>query len=332
MRFSKFSYIYEIGNSKNNFYYLIRHSLLNYSYLFTEREFNQLLFNLKGGSIDDEFKDLINNHLIVPKDYSEIKFLKYIQQKNNFPFFSIFYLIFDTKCNLNCKYCYTEGSVDEEFKPQKMNKEILNETFNFLDKFISEGIDKKYIGDKVSFIFYGSEPLMNPKLLEISLKKINLLSKKFKIKMEKQIITNATLINNSIAKLIKKEGATISISLDGPKELNDLMRIFYDGKGSFESILKGINILKKGKIPFSISCTIGTHNIRYLDKVINFFKNLGAEGIGFNLLLDSRFKEISYPPNFISNKNLLDSFEISEKEIISDIFFVFTLYLAMRLP
>ncbi|MFH1152164.1 MAG: hypothetical protein V1788_03520 [Nanoarchaeota archaeon] len=82
MRFSRFSHIYEICDSKNNFYYLIRHSILNYSYLLRNDEFNILLENIKNRNLK-EIKELIKNHLIVPNDYSEKAFLKYLQLKNN---------------------------------------------------------------------------------------------------------------------------------------------------------------------------------------------------------------------------------------------------------
>jgi len=314
MRFSKFSRIYEICDSSNNFYYLIRHSLLNYSYLLTEKEFNKLLFNLKKNTQDNKIKSLINNHLVVPLNYSEEKFLEYIRQKNNFPFFSIFYLIFNTNCNLNCNYCYTEGSVENCFKNQMMNEKTLTETFMFLNKFINDGKIKHFIGKDISFIFYGSEPLMNLNLFELALNNINALSKKFKINIEKQLVTNAVLINDSTARLLKQEKVNVSVSLDGPEDLNNKARVFHDGSGTFKAIMKGINILKREKIPFSISCTIGGHNVNYLNKNINFFKKIGATNIGFNLLLDAKFKKVISPSNFISNENLLNSFNSAEKE------------------
>ena len=107
------------------FYYLLRHSILNYSYFLNEEEFNFLLKNIKDENLNAISDKLIKNHLIVPDNYSEDSFLKFIVDKNNRSFFGIFYLIFDTDCNLNCKYCYTEGSVERRFKRQICTKENL---------------------------------------------------------------------------------------------------------------------------------------------------------------------------------------------------------------
>ncbi|MFH1151788.1 MAG: radical SAM protein [Nanoarchaeota archaeon] len=229
-------------------------------------------------------------------------------------FFGIFYLIFDTECNLNCKYCYAEGSVEEGFKRQISNEKNLEKTFDFIECTILEGMKSGKLSDKLDFIFYGSEPLMHPSLFEYSLQRIKGISKKFKIPCEKQLISNLTLLNKSLAELIKKEEVEVVISLDGQKEIHDQMRVFHNKKGSFEKVLKGINILDNLEIPFSVSCTIGPHNFLVLNKSIDFFKKIKAKAIGFNLLLDAKFKRLPLVSNFLANKALFDSFEYAKNK------------------
>ena len=315
MRFSNFCRIYEVCDSKNNFYYLLRYSLLNYSFLFSLKEFEILLDDLKIGKNSKEVKELNEKHLIVQDNYKEVKFVDYLIKSRgvNKAYFDIFYLIFDTHCNLNCKYCYTEGSVQSGFKHQKMNKLKLEKTFIFLERFILEGLKKKFVNNKIAFIFYGSEPLMYPDLFKCSLKKIDKLSKKLNFIPEKQIITNGTLITNSIADLLKKEEVSVSVSLDGKKEINDQMRIFPNKMGSFDKILEGINKFKNKKVPFSISCTLGSHNINFLNENLEFFKQIGARGVGFNLPLEAKFKEIPFLSILKANKKLFGSFDYATK-------------------
>jgi len=314
MRFSLFTKVYEICDSNNVFWYLIRHSILNYSFLLIEKEFERLMGSLSLSKLPEDFLDLKKSHLIVPETYSEERFVSTLieESKIDQPFFNIFYLTFDTECNLNCKYCYTEGSVDCDFKPQKMNKDTLSKTFEFLRQFISQGRGN-YIGDKISFIFYGSEPLMHKDLFVEALEMMDDLATKEEIEINKQLITNATLVNEEMAKIFKKYDVNVAISLDGPKEIHDKMRIYHDGSGSFFSVLKGIEILRKNDISFNVSCTIGPHNIYSLSKCIDFFKEISVDSIGFNLLLDAKFKKIPNISNFSANNALFNSFRNLEK-------------------
>jgi len=314
MRFSRFCNVYEICDSSNTFWYLLRHSILNYSFLLSEKEFEELKTSMLSSKLSNEFSPLEKAHLIVPENYLEEKLIKHVldNSKINRPLLDIFYLTFDTKCNLNCRYCYTEGSVDCTFEPQVMSADTLLKTFDFLEKMILKG-KGDYVRDEISFIFYGSEPLLHPDLLELSLKKIEELTNRCGVKTESQLITNATLLTKKVADLLKRYDVQVAISLDGPKKLHDQMRIGHDGKGSYSSTMKGIEILNKMKIPFSISCTIGPHNFNQLSSCISFFKEVSAEGMGFNLLLDAKFKEIPKLSNLEANEALFNSFGDAEK-------------------
>jgi len=314
MRFSKFCHIYEICDSRNNFYYLIRHSILNYSYFFKSDEFSELERKMRKNEKNKILDILIANHLIVPEDYSERSFLEYLQSKNNKSFLGIFYLMFDTVCNLDCKYCYTEGSIAKNFNRQVSSKETLKKVFDFIEQIILEGKLDEKISDKLNFIFYGSEPLMHPSLFKYSLERINRISEKFRIPCEKQMISNLTLLDKPLAEIIKKEKVEVVISLDGPKKIHNQMRIFHNKRGSFDAVLKGINILNNLKIPFCISCTIGPHNFLRLNESIDFFKKIKARAIGFNLLLDAKFRQIPLVSNFLTNKVLFDSFKYARNK------------------
>ncbi|MEA3248356.1 MAG: radical SAM protein [Nanoarchaeota archaeon] len=315
MRFSRFGKVYEICNFKNEFWYLIRHSILNYSFLLSENEFESLKKCISSSKFVKDFSSLKKAHLVVPDTYSEEKFISTIleRSKMNKPFFNIFYLTFDTKCNLDCRYCYTEGSIDSKFNHQVMSKNTLSKIFDFMDEIIKEGRGK-YLGEKISFIFYGSEPLLHPELFEESLKKMEQLMNSSGIQIEKQLITNATLLTEDIAKIIKRYDVNVAVSLDGTKESHNKMRVYSNGKGSYDSTIKGIKALKKCGVPFSISCTIGSHNIQNLSNCINFFKDMSAESIGFNLLLDAKIRKLPFVSNFDANIALFNSFKKAENK------------------
>ena len=52
--------------------------------------------------------------------------------------------------------------------------------------------------------------------------------------------TNATLLTDEIMEYIDKNMGNIVLSIDGRKEVNDKVRVRYDGSGSYDSILPKI--------------------------------------------------------------------------------------------
>ena len=96
MKFSKFSNFYEIIY-KDICYYILRHSITNRSLFLTEKEFNELMGNLKNKRETNSISILKKEHILVPDNYSEIKFANYLKEKYNLNKFDleIIYLIFN---------------------------------------------------------------------------------------------------------------------------------------------------------------------------------------------------------------------------------------------
>ena len=51
------------------------------------------------------------------------------------------------------------------------------------------------------------------------------------------------------------------------------MRKYSNGNGTFDDILKVNSLLNKYKITKGCSCTIGSHNLKSLAEILDFFQN-----------------------------------------------------------
>lgn len=140
-------------------------------------------------------------------------------------------------CNLDCTYCYAGGGDYGEEK-SLMTKETAKSVIDF---FFSH---YEYIG---SICFFGGEPLMNYAVVQFVCEHITKLYNSNKIKYLPRfvIITNGTILNNKIISLIKTFKISITVSIDGPKEINDHHRIYKNKKGSYDKIKNFINTVKK---------------------------------------------------------------------------------------
>ncbi len=58
------------------------------------------------------------------------------------------------------------------------------------------------------------------------------------------IQTNGTLFNKKNLEILKKNEVRIGISIDGSKEKHDKYRVYHNGNGSYDDILKGLNLVR----------------------------------------------------------------------------------------
>ena len=146
------------------------------------------------------------------------------------------------RCNLNCSYCYYFNGVDSSFKsmPPRITQNVVDEICSFLSKGIKDlSLKKIIIG------FHGGEPLLLGKkeFVLVCTKFIEELSPL--CKLEFNIQTNGTLIDIEWIKIFQKFHIDVGLSIDGPQEYHDQYRVDHFGNGSYNRILKNIDLLNK---------------------------------------------------------------------------------------
>lgn len=146
-------------------------------------------------------------------------------------------LLLSEDCNLRCKYCF------ECHNDKHMTKEIAKQSIDFL----IENAIKQNTG-VVHLMFFGGEPLINPKVLEYSLNYGYEECLRNKLVLTASMVTNATIMNKKIEILmtewINKIDFSVQLSVDGKKETQDMFRVTKHGKGSFDLLEKNIDTWK----------------------------------------------------------------------------------------
>jgi uncharacterized protein len=196
-----------------------------------------------------------------------------------------------SRCNLNCTYCYMYNMGDETYKlqPKKMSDDVIVSLF---EKAKQHCIENKM--DKFTFVLHGGEPL----LVGIPfLKKFMSFSENIfggtEIKPIFFLQTNGLLLNDEWCKIIEQYNLHLGISLDGLKEDNDKYRIDHKGKGSYNRIIKGINIAKNNNLNLGLLSVI---NIESNPKEIyENFKDLNIDSTDF-LLPESTYQQLPLRP------------------------------------
>lgn len=148
------------------------------------------------------------------------------------------------KCNLKCKYCY-QNKLDKNRKGawhlKDMSWEIAKDSVDYFIKKISH--PKRTTSKGSCYLsFYGGEPLLNIGLIEKCIEYIRSLDLDDIITY--YVTTNATIIDDRIADFLEKNNIYLLVSLDGPKYENDRNRIFKNGNGSYDKIVKNLEFIK----------------------------------------------------------------------------------------
>lgn len=148
------------------------------------------------------------------------------------------------RCNLYCKWC----------SEAKQIKDPTLKDLKFLASQI-KGVGRVYIS--------GGEPLVRKDFVQI----INYYSKRFRVLA---LLTNATLIDEKMAKFLKNKIKYAKVGLDGPRSINNLTR------GNYDEAIKGIKNLINAGIDVSISAMFLKPNLPYLDKLAQIADVLGV--------------------------------------------------------
>jgi len=138
------------------------------------------------------------------------------------------------KCNLACTYCYEYGEdkiVDTKFgdQPKFMADETARESVEFLLK-ESGALPVAHL------TFFGGETLLNFPVLQDTVAYARRRAAEEGKRIEFSLTTNATLLRPEIIEWLAENQIGVTVSIDGPKEMQDRMRVFHSGRGSYETV------------------------------------------------------------------------------------------------
>ena len=179
-------------------------------------------------------------------------------------------------CNLACKYCFAE---EGEYHGRRalMSFEVGKKALDFL--IANSGSRRNLEVD-----FFGGEPLMNwqvvKDLVKYGREQEKLHDKKFRF----TLTTNGVLLNDEVMEFCNKEMANVVLSIDGRKEIHDLMRPFRGGKGSYDLIIPKFQKFaeSRNQEKYYVRGTFTRNNLDFAEDVLH--------------LADLGFKQISVEP------------------------------------
>ena len=193
------------------------------------------------------------------------------------------------ECQLVCKYCYLVGKNANE----KMSFEVAKKAIDYL-------LDRQsdYPAESVIFDFIGGEPLLEIALIDQICDYIKtqlyLKNHHWFNSYRFAISTNGLQYNNKkVQQFIfkNKQHLSIGITIDGTKQKHDLNRIYKNGKGSYDDVVRCIPLWLSQFPDASTKVTISHEDLPYVKESVEHLFDLGIKTVNINVVFEDVWSE-----------------------------------------
>ena len=177
-------------------------------------------------------------------------------------------------CNLDCKYCFylEKENLYPDNQRWAMSPQVLE---NYIRSYI-EAQDSPAI----SFAWQGGEPtLLGVDFFEHAMELQARYANGKRITNALQ--TNGTLLDDRWGEFLLRHQFLVGISIDGPRELHDYYRVDKGSAGSFDRVMRGLEVLKKHGVEFNTLTVVNRRNSTRPLEVYRFLKNIGSRFLQF---------------------------------------------------
>ena len=175
-------------------------------------------------------------------------------------------------CNLNCSYCFaSQGKYHGD--RALMSFEVGKQALDFL-------MDHSGSRTNLEVDFFGGEPLMNWQVVKDLVEYGRSLEEPNHKKFRFTLTTNGVLLNDDILEFVNKEMSNVVLSIDGRKEVNDKMRPFRKGQGSYDLIVPKFQKVAESRdqMNYYVRGTFTRNNLDFSEDV-KHLADLGFEQI-----------------------------------------------------
>lgn len=183
------------------------------------------------------------------------------------------------QCNLACTYCYylEKAKLYPEERRHMMSEELLEQ---FTKQYIQAQTQRE-----VMFTWHGGETMLRPLSFY---RKALLLQKRYgkgRV-ISNSIQTNGTLLTDEWCEFLRENNWLVGVSIDGSREMHDAYRLARNGRGTFDEVMRGIEMLKRHGVEWNAMAVVNRLNAEDPVQFYRFFKEIGAQYIQFTPIVE----------------------------------------------
>jgi len=210
-------------------------------------------------------------------------------------------------CTLRCRYCYAHGG--QYTQPRGlMSAEIARQAI------IRIYAQYPLIG---TVLFFGGEPGLNPGVIQASCEQILTLYRQKRIERLPLwgMVTNGWTLDQTLLDVIRRYHLVVTVSLDGPPEIQDRLRPAQTGQATHARIAENIRLLQHatgGREPSRIETTYTLAHQQAgvtIDELIAYFDNeFGIDDIHLTPVAAMPGQPLHWQPANVDRAGLVQSY------------------------
>lgn len=221
----------------------------------------------------DEVEELIDSEQLLSDD----KYINNIDFLNRAPVIKAMCLHIAHDCNIRCKYCFASQG-DFEGDRSLMSYEVGKKALDFL---VANSGNRR----NLEVDFFGGEPLMNFQVVKDLVTYGRSIEKENNKLFRFTITTNGVLLSDDVIDYINEHMDNVVLSIDGRRDINDLMRYTINGSGTYDTIVPKFRKLveKRGDKNYYVRGTFTKFNVDFAKDVLHMvdlgFKSTSVEPV-----------------------------------------------------
>lgn len=261
---------------KMNEEYLITNDLGRFLFIDKDEMRNVILkdFNISDRKLkllQDNYFIYRDKELFIEKTANEFRKNKnYLNEGTQLHIF-----VLTTFCNLSCIYCQASSYNNLE-------------NYSHIHKFMNNEIAEKAVdialqspSENLTFEFQGGEPIANFDVLKHIVNYTKRKNKLFDKKINYSLVSNLTMLTTDMIKFLLDNEVEISTSVDGPKQLHNINRKYYNKDSLTETKDKIEQIRKLGNSKNRVQAieTTTKFSLNYSKEIVDEYISLGLNMI-----------------------------------------------------
>lgn len=194
-------------------------------------------------------------------------------------------------CNLRCRYCYADGgnNKDKTYSTKERIGSVLGSYYKELKKSNQKECTVSFDG--------GCEATCAFDLMTYAIQVSDQLAEDADITVAYSMATNGCF-DHKVLNFIMDHFDTISLSFDGPEEIQNYHRPKVSGKGSFYEVYKTAMALYNSSVKVMFHIVVTNYNVMRLDETLEFFeKHFPNAGIVLATMDATKQLKTVAPPN-----------------------------------
>lgn len=213
-------------------------------------------------------------------------------------------LLLTEKCNLACGYCLAGAG---QHMPQ-MTPEVARRSIDLAFAM--------HEAESLSFEFSGGEPFIRFPLMRELADYIRGHPGRRGREVSLIVQSNGTLLDEERVQWLRDNEVQIGISLDGDPASHNRSRPQVNGGESFSKLLRGVDLLQRGGVPFGVLVVLNRSNVGSVENLLDFLLENGLDRIKLNAVAHIGNARRAWGDVGLNQEEVIDYFERFARRLV----------------